>query len=96
MIYPEKALGKEFWKRVYERAQAELGTGDIPLAMFNKVWIVTDRAAVYMHKDRNNAGKLTAIGRFRSGDFNGITPVIIMMTPVQGLAPIPGFEPSGK
>jgi len=30
LMYPEKDLGKEFWKRVYERAQKEFGTTDIP------------------------------------------------------------------
>ncbi|MEI6437425.1 MAG: Glu/Leu/Phe/Val dehydrogenase dimerization domain-containing protein [Candidatus Omnitrophota bacterium] len=63
MIYPERELGKEFWRRVYERAQTELGTAaaDIPTDMFNKVWIVTDKAAVYVHKDPKAPSLLTAV-----------------------------------
>jgi hypothetical protein len=47
LIYPEKDLGDEFWKRVYAKAQAKFGTTDIPLNTFNKIWIVPDQAAVY-------------------------------------------------
>ncbi|MBF0387437.1 MAG: hypothetical protein HQL20_06230 [Candidatus Omnitrophica bacterium] len=62
MLYPDNAMGREFWKRVYERAQAEFGASgaDIPLDAFNKVWIVADKAAVYVHKDPKKAGQLTA------------------------------------
>lgn len=61
MIDPNKELGKSFWKRVYARAQAEFGVTDIPMDTFNKVWIVTDKAAVYSHKDPRDANKMTAI-----------------------------------
>ena len=47
LIYPEDELGKTFWNRVYERAQKEFGTRDIPLENFHKVWIVPDDAFVY-------------------------------------------------
>ncbi|MEW5895222.1 MAG: hypothetical protein AB1650_05655, partial [Candidatus Omnitrophota bacterium] len=47
LVYPEKGLGKKFWDRVYERAQKEFGTTDIPLDSFHKVWIVPSDALVY-------------------------------------------------
>ena len=50
MIYPEDDLGKEFWDRVYARAQAEFGTTDIPVNTFNKIWIVPERANVYVNE----------------------------------------------
>lgn len=50
MIYPEDDLGKEFWERVYKRAQAEFGTTDVPVNTFNKIWIVPDKANVYVNE----------------------------------------------
>ena len=47
LIYPEEDLGKEFWERVYARAQRMYGTTDIPVNTFNKVWIVPDSATVF-------------------------------------------------
>ncbi|MDO8581012.1 MAG: hypothetical protein Q7S13_05980, partial [Candidatus Omnitrophota bacterium] len=49
LMYPENGLGAEFWKRVYDRAQALYGTTDIPVDTFNKIWIVPDKASVYTH-----------------------------------------------
>ena len=39
LLYPEGMEGKEFWRRVYARAQQELGTTNVPLNVVNKVWI---------------------------------------------------------
>jgi hypothetical protein len=47
VIYPESQLGKEFWKKVYAKAQAKYGTTNIPINTFNKVWIVPEKAVVY-------------------------------------------------
>lgn len=47
LVYPESKLGKEFWSRVYSQAQKELGTTDIPLNSFNKVWIMPDKASIF-------------------------------------------------
>jgi hypothetical protein len=44
---PDTELGREFWQRVYARAEREYGTTDIPADIFNKVWIVPDKAVVY-------------------------------------------------
>jgi len=49
LIYPEGAIGKQFWKRVYELAAKRYGTTNIPVNTFNKVWIVPDHAKVYEH-----------------------------------------------
>lgn len=45
-IHPETPNGREFWDRVYGLAQEKYGTIDIPLDVFNKVWIVPARAEV--------------------------------------------------
>ncbi len=49
LIYPEKAIGKEFWSKVYAQAQKQFGTTDIPVNTFNKVWIVPSQAVVWEH-----------------------------------------------
>ncbi|MCK5342732.1 MAG: hypothetical protein KAR20_04980, partial [Candidatus Heimdallarchaeota archaeon] len=49
LMYPEKDFGKEFWNRVYSKAQAEYGTTEIPMNTFNKIWIVPDEAVVYVN-----------------------------------------------
>jgi len=47
LIYPEDQLGKTFWDRVYQKAQEQFGTTEIPINTFNKVWIVPSKATVY-------------------------------------------------
>jgi len=47
LIYPESQLGKEFWQKIYAKAQAKYGTTNIPVNTFNKVWIVPEKAVVY-------------------------------------------------
>jgi hypothetical protein len=51
LIYPEKNLGKNFWDKVYSKANQMYGTTQIPVNTFNKVWILPDTAKVYEHKD---------------------------------------------
>lgn len=48
LMNPETRLGDEFWKRVYAKAQELYGTTEIPVNTFNKVWIVPDKARVYV------------------------------------------------
>ncbi len=55
-IYPEKELGKEFWNKVYAKAQAQYGTTNIPVNTFNKVWIMPKEAQVF---ENNNAAYVT-------------------------------------
>ena len=50
LIYPEKAMGKEFWGKVYAKAQKLYGNTNIPVSTFNKVWIVPDKAVVWEHE----------------------------------------------
>ncbi len=49
LIYPQKALGKTFWNKVYAKAKETYGTTQIPVNTFNKVWIVPQRVGVYEH-----------------------------------------------
>ena len=52
LIYPEKALGKEFWRQVYSKASQEYGTTAMPVNTFNKVWIVPSKAVVWEHQGK--------------------------------------------
>ncbi len=52
LMNPEEELGEEFWGKVYEEAYAKYGVTDIPVNMFNKVWIVPSKALVYENVDR--------------------------------------------
>jgi HAD superfamily hydrolase (TIGR01484 family) len=56
LIYPEKDLGKEFWSRVYAKAQEQFGTTNVPVNTFNKVWILPAEAQVF---ENNNAVYVT-------------------------------------
>ena len=47
LMYPEQGLGKDFWNKIYERANQEFGNTQVPVNTFNKVWIVPDEALVY-------------------------------------------------
>ncbi len=47
LTYPEEALGKSFWEKVYAKAYERYQTTQIPLNTFNKVWIVPDGAKVF-------------------------------------------------
>ncbi|MBF0594070.1 MAG: glycogen/starch synthase, partial [Candidatus Omnitrophica bacterium] len=47
LIYPENGLGKMFWKKVYDEAYQKFGVTEIPVDVFNKVWIVPQTASVY-------------------------------------------------
>ena len=45
---PQQKLGQQFWQRVREKVKQKWGTMDVPTDMFNKVWIVPDKARVYV------------------------------------------------
>jgi hypothetical protein len=55
LVYPEDEIGKKFWKRVYEEAQAKYHTSNIPVSTFNKVWIVPEKAVVYENSKTGSA-----------------------------------------
>lgn len=43
---PEEKLGQEFWNKVKAETQKKLGTKEVPMSTFNKVWIVPQKAEV--------------------------------------------------
>ena len=47
LTYPQKQLGKEFWREVYQKALKQYGTTQIPVNTFNKIWIIADSAKIY-------------------------------------------------
>ncbi len=47
LMYPEEPLGKKFWKEIYRQAAEKLGTTEIPVNTFNKVWIVPSKVTVF-------------------------------------------------
>lgn len=49
LMYPENRLGSEFWEKVYRKAKDRYGTTEIPMDTFNKIWIVPNRASVYIN-----------------------------------------------
>ncbi len=59
LIYPEKDLGKEFWTKVYKKAQEQFGTTNIPVNTFNKAWILPDQAQVFENKNAAYVTKST-------------------------------------
>ncbi|MEI6438322.1 MAG: hypothetical protein WCO69_06205 [Candidatus Omnitrophota bacterium] len=44
---PDSELGKKFWAGVYAKAYEKFGTTDVPTDVFNKIWIIPDKAVVY-------------------------------------------------
>ncbi|MFH0753498.1 MAG: hypothetical protein V2A70_02915, partial [Candidatus Omnitrophota bacterium] len=51
LMHPDGEVGKEFWKKIYEKAYATYGTTEIPVDTFNKVWIMADKADIYQKGD---------------------------------------------
>ena len=49
LVHPEEELGNKFWDRVYSKAREKYGTTEISINTFNKVWIVPDKAVVYVN-----------------------------------------------
>jgi len=52
LMYPENQLGKIFWNGIYEKIQKKYGVMNIPMNIFNKVWILPETAMVFENKDR--------------------------------------------
>ena len=52
LISPDKELGKKLLERIRRKVEKEFGTIDIPINIFNKVWIVPEKAVVY---EKNNS-----------------------------------------
>ena len=47
LMHPDSGTGKRFWREVYEKAQAQYGTEEIPVETYNRVWVVPKEAVVY-------------------------------------------------
>ncbi len=54
---PETQLGRKFWDNIYAEAYARFGTTDVPTDVFNKVWIMPDKASVF---EKNNTVNIVA------------------------------------
>lgn len=52
VTYPESPLGKQYWDSVYTKMQTILGTTNLPVDTFNKVWITPKYAKVYEHNNK--------------------------------------------
>jgi len=50
LMYPEGELGDQFWREIHKKAQEKFGTTEIPTSMFNKIWIVPEKAVVHIHE----------------------------------------------
>jgi hypothetical protein len=48
-MYPEKDVGNEFWNQVYRKILEKFGPTEISTNAFNKVWIVPNKAGVYVN-----------------------------------------------
>jgi hypothetical protein len=48
LLSPENELGKKFWDKVRAQAKDKFGKTEIPTDTFNKIWIVPQRASVYV------------------------------------------------
>ncbi|MCP4653411.1 MAG: methyltransferase domain-containing protein [Candidatus Omnitrophica bacterium] len=56
LTYPDNPLGKQFWKKVHNKAYQLYGTSNVAINTFNKIWIVPERAIVYEQGDRATLG----------------------------------------
>lgn len=52
LTYPESELGKKFWDKVYQKVRERFGDAEIPVDLFNKVWVVPEKAVVYETADQ--------------------------------------------
>ncbi len=97
---PAQAFGKEFWDRVYARAQAEFGTLDVPLEMFNKIWIVPQDVLIF---ERGNSAfvvrrhmKVMLESDYLAMKHNGVVPelsgVDVMTREVMRQIVLPAIE----
>ncbi len=52
LMSPENEWGQKFWDRVHKEVKEKYGNIDIPTDTFNKIWILPDKASVYVHDNR--------------------------------------------
>ena len=51
LLSPKEDVGREFWERLYKKVEENLGTRDVRLKTFNKIWIVPESADVYVKEN---------------------------------------------
>lgn len=51
LTYPDGDVGKDFWKKTYEKVAEVANTTNVPINTFNKVWIVPDKVEILEHKN---------------------------------------------
>ncbi len=51
LIVPENEVGRKFWNKIYAKTREELGALEIPMNVFEKVWIVPAQAKIYEYKE---------------------------------------------
>ncbi len=49
LMVPENSLGEQFWQRVRAKVKEKFGDVNIPTDTFNKVWIIPDKADVFVN-----------------------------------------------
>lgn len=52
LMYPDDKTGDVFWKNVYQKAQDQFGTTQLPFNTFNKVWILPKSAYVFEQENK--------------------------------------------
>jgi hypothetical protein len=55
LMYPDDKTGDKFWRNVYQKANQQFGTTQLPFNTFNKVWILPKSAYVF---EQNNKALL--------------------------------------
>ena len=60
LLHPDLETGQSFWSEVVARYRVDLGTDEVPLVAFQRVWIVPDIAVVY-------EGTRESLDHFKSG-----------------------------
>lgn len=51
VLSPESETGKKFWDNIYAKIYETYGISDLPVESFHKIWIVPDRAEVFVQGD---------------------------------------------
>ncbi|MCP4653085.1 MAG: hypothetical protein GY858_06870 [Candidatus Omnitrophica bacterium] len=53
LTYPESQIGKEFWRRIYDRVGARHASPAIKeqISTYNKIWVIPQKAVVYEEAD---------------------------------------------
>jgi hypothetical protein len=47
LIYPDSSFGKAFWDKVYSETRQKFAAAQIPMDVFNKIWILPEKASVF-------------------------------------------------